>query len=227
MSRHSGVHDELDRARRTPQEVVVTNQRDHAYGQSRNLTSVDRLGVWLSARAVGRMAGDLTGKRIGDFGCGYDARLVRQLLPIVSSAAIVDVELAPDLIDQPKVTAHRGLLPKTMADIADRSLDLALCMSVLEHLDDPHLMLAELRRVLVPGGTCIVNVPNWFGKRFLELFAFRLGLAPADEMDDHRTYYDPRDLWPMLVRAGFLPHNIRCFRHKFGMNTLAVCRLDP
>ena len=43
-------------------------------------------------------------------------------------------------------------------------------------------------------------------------------------MDDHKTYYDPRDLWPLLVRAGFRPQAIRCLRHKFGLNTFAVCQ---
>jgi hypothetical protein len=88
-------------------------------------------------------------------------------------------------------------------------------------------MLAELWRVTAPGGVCVVSVPNWFGKRFLEYSAFRLGLSPAEEMDDHKTYYDPKDLWPMLVTAGFRPHNISCRRHKFGLNTIAVCRTDP
>jgi hypothetical protein len=46
-------------------------------------------------------------------------------------------------------------------------------------------------------------------------------------MDDHKTYYDPRDLWPLLVGAGFMPHGIRCFRHKFALNTFAVCKIDP
>ena len=32
---------------------------------------------------------------------------------------------------------------------------------------------------------------------------------------------------PMLVEAGFKPSKIRCFRHKFGLNTFAVCRLGP
>jgi hypothetical protein len=42
-------------------------------------------------------------------------------------------------------------------------------------------------------------------------------------MDDHKCYYDPRDLWPMLVRAGFRPQQIHCKRHKFGLNTFATC----
>ena len=55
--------------------------------------------------------------------------------------------------------------------------------------------------------------------------AARAGLSPAEEMDDHKTYYDPQDLWPLLVRAGFAPHGIRCYTHKFGLNTFAVCRV--
>jgi hypothetical protein len=69
-------------------------------------------------------------------------------------------------------------------------------------------------------------VPSWLGKRALEFSAFRLGLSPAEEMDDHKYYFDPKDLWPLLVRAGFRPSNIRCFRHKFRLNTFAICRVD-
>jgi hypothetical protein len=41
-------------------------------------------------------------------------------------------------------------------------------------------------------------------------------------MDDHKMYYDPRDLWPLLVRAGFRPSAIRLHRHKFGLNLFAA-----
>ena len=43
-------------------------------------------------------------------------------------------------------------------------------------------------------------------------------------MDDHKMYYDPRELWPLLVRAGFKPRDIKVFHHKFGLNTFAVSR---
>jgi hypothetical protein len=44
-------------------------------------------------------------------------------------------------------------------------------------------------------------------------------------MDDHKWYFDPRELWLLLVRAGFKPSEIRCGRHKFGLNTFAACRV--
>jgi hypothetical protein len=102
-----------------------------------------------------------------------------------------------------------------------------MCMSVLEHLWQPEVTLGHLRRVTKPSGTCIVNVPSWRGKWFLETSAFRLHLSPAAEMDDHKWYFDPKDLWPLLVRAGFLPSGITCHRHKFGLNTIAICRVPP
>jgi predicted SAM-dependent methyltransferase len=94
---------------------------------------------------------------------------------------------------------------------------------VLEHLWEPQVMLSECRRLLAPGGTLLVNVPSWRGKRALEFSAFRLGLSPPEEMDDHKAYYDPKDLWPLLVRAGFAPRHIHCSTHKFGLNTFATC----
>jgi hypothetical protein len=73
----------------------------------------------------------------------------------------------------------------------------------------------------------LVNVPSWRGKRLLEFSAYRLHMSPAEEVNDHKRYYDPRDLWPMLRSAGFLPQAIRCARHKFGLNTFAVCKAMP
>jgi len=204
----------------------VEAPRRQSFGADRPLTFVDRFGVWLSGRSIRRAVGSFDGLAIGDFGCGHRASFVRTVLPAVRSATLVDVSLAGDLKAHPKVRAIEGLLPDALAEVADGSLDVAMCISALEHLSEPDRMLLECRRVLRPGGTLVVNVPSWAGKRFLEFSAFRLGLSPPEEMDDHKAYYDPKDLWPLLRRAGFLPHSIRCHRHKAGLNTFAVCRLD-
>ena len=50
--------------------------------------------------------------------------------------------------------------------------------------------------------------------------------ARAEEIEDQMTYYDSRDLCPLLVRAGFRPSRIRVYKHKFRLNTFAVCRAD-
>jgi SAM-dependent methyltransferase len=199
--------------------------RRKSYGEAYNPTLVDRFGVWLSARQIHRHVAYFHGKRIGDFGCGYQAAFVRTVLDRVASAVLTDVSLSPDLLAHPKVTVLPGPLPDNLAQLPSASLDVILCISVLEHLWEPIQAIREFHRLLAPGGVCLVNVPSWRGKRFLEYSAFRLGLSPADEMNDHKNYYDVKDLWPLLVRGGFQPSGIRCFHHKFGMNTFAICRI--
>jgi SAM-dependent methyltransferase len=137
----------------------------------------------------------------------------------------VDLSINDDLKAHPKVTAIEGSIPDVLPTIPSASLDVTMCLSVLEHLWEPEAVVRELRRVTAPGGIVLLNVPSWRGKRALELSAFRLGWSPAEEMDDHKWYFDPRDLWPLLVRSGFKPSEIRCHRHKFGLNTFAACRV--
>jgi SAM-dependent methyltransferase len=203
--------------------VSREGMRERAFGQNYHLTFVDRFGIWLSARQIGKHVKSFAGKEIADFGCGYQAAFARSLMADIRHAVLVDSALAPDLKAERKITAIEGILPEALAVIPAASLDIILCVSVLEHLWNPLTLLEECLRIIRPGGICLFNVPSWRGKRFLEYSAFRLGLSPKDEMDDHKMYYDVKDLWPLLVRAGFLPSRIRCFSHKFGLNTFAVC----
>jgi SAM-dependent methyltransferase len=101
-------------------------------------------------------------------------------------------------------------------------MDVVMLISVLEHLAEPDAVIQAAWRLLRPSGLLLINVPTWLGKRFLEFSAFRLGLSPKVEMDDHKMYYGKRDLWPILVRAGFKPSQIRLTYHKFGLNLFAV-----
>ena len=100
-----------------------------------------------------------------------------------------------------------------------------MVVSVLEHLWEPLETLARSGGYVSPRGVVHPERARVARQEYLELSAFRLGLSPASEMDDHKTYYDVADLWPLLVRAGFMPSQIRCFSHKFGLNTFAVCRV--
>jgi SAM-dependent methyltransferase len=203
---------------------VAIPLRESAYGQHRDPTPVDRLGVWLGSLAVRRNA-DFCGARFADFGCGFHATVARTQLAVARSALLLDLALADDLKRHPKVTAIEAPLLDALPDVEAESLDIVMCLSVLEHLWEPEEALRHFRRILAPGGVAILNVPAWLGKPFLELAAFRLRVSTAEEIEDHKAYYDPRDLWPMLVRAGFRPSLIRCYRHKLGLNTSAVCRV--
>ena len=198
--------------------------KPEAFGEGSTLSFVDRFGVYLSSQRLHKEVRNFRGLRVADFGCGYHATFARTILSGVQSMTLADLKLDPELAADPKVLALQGDLLESLSGVPDQSLDVVMCISVLEHLEDPSSALEHFKRITAPGGVVLINVPSWRGEYFLELSAFRLGLSVGDSIDDHKCYFDPRDLWPLLVRAGFRPKNISCFKHKFGLNTFAVCR---
>jgi SAM-dependent methyltransferase len=196
-------------------------QKDESYGQ-RHLTFVDRAGVWLSRRAIKRhlpKEGDL---EVLDLGCGYHAMQLVALRPFLKRGIGVDFRVAPILPSIERLTFHEGSIEEILPTLEGQQLDAVMLISVLEHLREPLFVLETARRLLKPSGLVLVNVPTWRGKSFLEFSAFRLGLSPKVEIDDHKMYYDKRDLWLVLVRAGFKPSQIRLRYHKLGLNLFAT-----
>ena len=206
--------------------MTVAVPRPEAYGQ-KGLSLLDRFGVYLSRRAILRRLPARGGLQALDLGCGYRAMLLRSLLPHLESGVGVDVRVDPETKNDPRLSFVEDTLENALPSLEDGRFDVVLLISVLEHLADPLTALKHCRRVLRPGGMLFVNVPTWRGKFFLEFSAFRLGTSPAVEMDDHRMYYDKRDLWPLLVRAGFKPSRLRLKYHKFSLNLFATAQKSP
>src|ERR1039458_4803915 len=120
---------------------------------------------------------------VGDIGCGYHAIFARTVLDEAAHVRLIDVSLAADLKRHPKISATEGRLPEALAAIPSESLDVVLCVSVLEHLWEPIRTLLELRRMLAPGGVCLLNVPSWRGKRVLAASALPPGPNPHAEKE--------------------------------------------
>lgn len=195
--------------------------RERSYGQD-GLTVVDRFGVYLSRQPVLNIVRQYNHPVIMDIGCGHDARLLRDLAPSIKHGVGIDIQISEAAKNTPQLAFYEKPIERALSELEDSQFDVILMLSVLEHLWEPQTVLTACRRLLCPGGALVLNVPNWLGKRFLELSAFKLGLSPACEMDDHKMYYSKQDLWPLLVRAGFKPSGIRMRYHKFGLNLFAV-----
>lgn len=71
----------------------------------------------------------------------------------------------------------------------DERFDGAILDNVLEHIADPTTLLAETKRVLVPGGTLICGVP---------------GAKGYASDSDHKLFYSEQALVDRLARAGFV-----------------------
>jgi SAM-dependent methyltransferase len=191
---------------------------------SQPLTLVDRFGVWLSQRALAKHLPKSGTLEVLEIGCGLHAKNLVALQPRLRRGVGVDFKISESAKRTERLEFIEGSIDEAIEAFEPRSFDAVLFVSVLEHLWDPLIALRACRAWLRPGGVLLVNVPTWRGKAFLEFSAFRLGLSPKCEMDDHKMYYDKRDLWPLLVQAGFAPSRIHLHYHKFGLNLFAVAR---
>jgi SAM-dependent methyltransferase len=203
----------------------VSLRAHESYGQH-GVTPVDRLGVWLSQLAIRRHLPSRNDLEILELGCGYRATQLIALEQKLKKGIGVDFQIAPELQAMTKFVFHQGTIEETLPNLESEIVDVVMLISVLEHLAEPQFVIQSAWRLLRGCGLLLVNVPTWRGKRFLELSAFRLGFSPKVEIDDHKMYYDKRDLWPMLVRAGFKPSQIRLRYHKFGLNVFAAASKD-
>jgi 2-polyprenyl-3-methyl-5-hydroxy-6-metoxy-1,4-benzoquinol methylase len=102
------------------------------------------------------------GKRVLDAGCG--AGYGSAELATVAEA-VCGVDVAPEAIEfacahyqSPNLTFEQASV--TSLPYADGSFDLVAAFEVIEHLEDWHGFLQEIRRVLAPAGRLIVSTPN-------------------------------------------------------------------
>jgi len=201
----------------------VSLRTHESYGQH-GLTPVDRLGVWLSQRAIRRHLPNRNDLEVLELGCGYRATQLIALEQKLKKGIGVDFQIAPEFQALEKFTFHQGTIEQTLPNLESETVDVVMLISVLEHLAEPQFVIQSAWHLLRRSGLLLVNVPTWSGKGFLELSAFRFGFSSKVEIDDHKMYYAKRDLWPMLVHAGFKPSQIRLRYHKFGLNLFATAR---
>lgn len=195
----------------------------NSYGTS-NLSLVDRFGTWLSRRMIRCSIGSRSDLAVLEIGCGYKAKNLFVIQDRAVKMVGCDFNIDPEVKKMKKFEAIEQSFETALPMLKGRSFDVVMLISVLEHLSDPLGTLICCNQILAPAGRLLINVPTWMGKYFLELAVFRLGLSlnGKKEIDDHKMYYDKRDLWPLLIKAGFVPSRIHLRYHKFGLNLFAV-----
>jgi SAM-dependent methyltransferase len=195
------------------------SKRDSSFGEGYKLTLVDRFGIFLSIHRVKKIFQTFSKPvKCLDIGCGYNATLLNSLLEYIELGVGLDVSINPVLKNIQKFQFIESPVEEAISKLNNKSFNVVAIMSVLEHLNDPLSALEMSFNLLEENGILLVNVPTWLGKEFLEFSAFKLGSSPASEMNDHKMYYDKKDLWPLMVKAGFKPSNIKLNYHKFGLN---------
>jgi len=112
------------------------------------------------------------GQRVLEAGCGTGLFLDALATGVGPAGRVVGVDLSPDFVGiaRQRATALGATVTVQPADIlhlpfGDASFDAAHCERVLMHLADPTTALAELRRVLKPGGVMVAAETDWRGLR--------------------------------------------------------------
>lgn len=143
---YNEVYDELFR--------TITWHVQHTRAANETDRQLRRLEVflrpWLSAETT-----------VLEIGAG-DGRMSRRLAPMVKQAHALDV--SEGVFDRTDCPANMDFVLSDGIGIplADDSVDFAFSNQLLEHLhpDDVQLHLAEVQRVIRPGGTYLVITPN-------------------------------------------------------------------
>jgi SAM-dependent methyltransferase len=136
------------------------------------------------------------GRRVLDLGCrdgaltgaylgGNDVVGVDADREALEAAAKLGIETRWADLDQP-------------LDFPEASFDVVVAGELLEHLRDPQRLVAEIRRVLRPGGTFVASVPNAY--RLKGRLLFLVGRPPEND-PTHLQMFSGADVHALL--AGF------------------------
>jgi SAM-dependent methyltransferase len=145
--------------------------------------------------------------RIIDLACGPGA-----LLYFLQQAGYNNIAGADVSEEQIAVASRLRISSATCATLedflaaqSDASADAVLAIDILEHLTRPEVMdvLAEIRRVLKPGGRCIAHVPNSDG-----LYGMRIRYGDFT----HELAFNPSSARQIFRVAGF--REVLCFEDK-------------
>lgn len=122
--------------------------------------------VLLFRRACAELRAQRGALRILDVGCGSGYAVTRFLGAPTDDVTGIDL-FAPNIEYAQRHFERKGLrfelrTAASLSEMRDR-FDVVVLADVLEHLDEPALLLADCKRLLGPGGRLLLTVPNGHG----------------------------------------------------------------
>ena len=153
------------------------------------------------------------GQRVLDLGCGEGRHVIAMQTLYSADAVGVDLSLKDLATAQARqkefVQGHPSealfaLLAGNALELpfADATFDAVICSEVLEHIPDWRGTLAEIRRVLKPGGRLCVSVP----RPWCERICWRLSRAYHQTPGGHLRIFSINTLRSAIEQQGMTPY---------------------
>jgi ubiquinone/menaquinone biosynthesis C-methylase UbiE len=97
-----------------------------------------------------------------DIGCGSGG-IAATIAPCVKSIIGIDPEPWDRWLHYQRANPNVQLINESMETLscADNGMDIVVCNQVYEHVSNPQKLIAEIHRVLKPGGYCYFAGPNF------------------------------------------------------------------
>lgn len=157
-----------------------------------------------------------------DIGCGFNYKFLLEVEPYISEGYGIDFKV-PELKKGKIITKQIKLNNKLPFN--ENSFDFVIMLAVLEHLDHPVEIVEEIERILKPKGKLILTVPSRSSKPVLEFLAYVLKVIKEEEINDHKKYYNYKDLEKLFKNTNKL--KIQKHRYfQFYMNNFCVVRKE-
>jgi len=137
------------------------------------------------------------------------------------------LELSPSVVRFARDTfgVDMRLGPLEAADIPDRSFDVVAAFDVLEHFADPEAALREIRRVVRPGGTVLLQTPEYSGADAQALLAAGDPFLAHLRAPEHVFLFSKRGAAQLLERTGFA--HVSFQQPIFGYDMFLVASGEP
>lgn len=149
----------------------MTTQRSHVaevqtyFDTPNNYLDRRRFDIRIRSETVQELTRGRTFWHALDIGCG-DGSIAVPLLPRCRRLTLMDISPAMLALARRNIGDDAGVVARNEnfidSHIEDEEHDLVLCLGVLAHVDSPESVIAKISRILMPGGSLILEVTDSF-----------------------------------------------------------------